>query len=121
VSFEKVMDVVFDAPNVAVPVGTAGGAQLAFVFQSCDIGLRSQIASCEWATTAVRHRQIGLSSVMLHCIRHTRDAVIIIVAQYLALSRIDRQPIVLRHATDPDLPDKSLLMIGVFIGELGTS
>jgi hypothetical protein len=45
-SFENVMVVVFDAPNVAVPVGTVVGAQLAAVFQSPDPGLRSQVASC---------------------------------------------------------------------------
>ena len=43
---ENVMVVVFDAPNVAVPVGTVAGAQLAAVFQSLDPGLKSQLAFC---------------------------------------------------------------------------
>ena len=41
---ENVMVVVFDAPNVAVPVGTAAGVQLAAVLKSPDPGVRSQVA-----------------------------------------------------------------------------
>ena len=45
--FENVIAVVFDAPKVAVPVGTVVGTQLPIVFQSDDPGLRAQVAS--WA------------------------------------------------------------------------
>ena len=45
---ENVIVVVFDAPNVAVPVGTPGH-QLAPVSKSPDLGLRSQVAFCAWA------------------------------------------------------------------------
>lgn len=41
---EKVIVVVRDAPNVAVPAGTKAGVQLAAVFQSLERGLRSQVA-----------------------------------------------------------------------------
>ena len=43
---ENVMVVVFDPPNVAVPVGTAAGVQFAAVLKSPDPGLRSQVAFC---------------------------------------------------------------------------
>jgi hypothetical protein len=43
---ENVMVVVFDAPNVAVPVGTVAGDQLAAVSKSPDPGLWSQVAFC---------------------------------------------------------------------------
>jgi hypothetical protein len=47
---ENVMVVVFDAPNVAVPVGTAvAGDQLVAVSKSPDVGLRSQVAFCAGA------------------------------------------------------------------------
>ena len=42
-----VIYVVFDAPNMAVPVGTAAGDQLAAVSKSFEPGVRSQVAS--WA------------------------------------------------------------------------
>ena len=44
----NVMVVVFDKPNVAVPVppGTVGGHELVAVSKSPDAGLRSQVASC---------------------------------------------------------------------------
>ena len=45
VALENVIVVVFDAPNVAVLVGTAAGAQLAAVSQSEVPGLSSQVAS----------------------------------------------------------------------------
>jgi hypothetical protein len=46
---EKVMVVVFDTPNVAVPVGTSAGDQLVAVSKSPDVGLRSQVAFCAGA------------------------------------------------------------------------
>jgi hypothetical protein len=42
-----VIDVVFEEPKVAVPVGIVCGVQLVLVFQSLDPGLVSQVAS--WA------------------------------------------------------------------------
>ena len=43
---DKVMVVVFDAPNVAVPDGTASCTQLEAVFQSLDAGVEPQVAFC---------------------------------------------------------------------------
>jgi hypothetical protein len=43
---ENVIVVVFDAPNVAVPVGTVGGAWFAALLNSPDAGFRSQVAFC---------------------------------------------------------------------------
>ena len=43
---EKVSDVVFDAPKVAVLVGTDAGVQLPAVFQSLEPGLRSHVCAC---------------------------------------------------------------------------
>jgi hypothetical protein len=45
VALENVSVVMFDAPNVAVLVGTAAGVQLAAVSQSELPGLNSQVAS----------------------------------------------------------------------------
>ncbi len=45
VTVENVIVVMFDAPNVAVPVGTVGGVQLSAVSQSGFPGLGSQMAS----------------------------------------------------------------------------
>jgi hypothetical protein len=44
---ENVIDVVFDAPKLAVPVGTVCGVQLVLEFQSLDPGLVPQVAP--WA------------------------------------------------------------------------
>jgi hypothetical protein len=49
------MDIVFDAPNMAVPVGTVAGTQLAASFQFPDPGLRRQVASCPEHPAAPRH------------------------------------------------------------------
>jgi hypothetical protein len=46
VRVEIVIVVVFEAPNVAVPFGTAAGAQFAAVSKSPDPGLRSHVAFC---------------------------------------------------------------------------
>ena len=46
VSVEKVMAVVFEAPNVAVPVGTVPVDQLAAESKFPDAGIRSQVAFC---------------------------------------------------------------------------
>jgi hypothetical protein len=40
------MQVIFDAPKVAIPLGTVGGFQFEAVFQSADAGFNSQVASC---------------------------------------------------------------------------
>ena len=45
VTVENVIVLVFDAPNVAMPVGTVAGVQLSAVSQSEFPGLRSQVAS----------------------------------------------------------------------------
>ena len=45
VTAEKVSDVVFDAPKIAVLVGTLAGVQFAAVFQSLVAGAISQVAS----------------------------------------------------------------------------
>jgi hypothetical protein len=42
---------VFDAPNVAVPVGTVAGDQLPAVSKSPEVGLLSQVASCAGASS----------------------------------------------------------------------
>jgi hypothetical protein len=54
------MEVIFDAPKLAVPLGTVGGFQFEPVFQSPDAGINSQVASCAFdfqaqqpATTAM--------------------------------------------------------------------
>jgi hypothetical protein len=52
VNLENVMVVVFDAANVAVPVGTVAGDQLAAVSKSPDPGLRIQVAFCALAPGA---------------------------------------------------------------------
>ena len=41
---ENVIDVVFEEPNVAVPLGTVCGVQLVLVFQSLVPGLVAQVA-----------------------------------------------------------------------------
>jgi len=53
---ENVMVVVFDAPNVAVPVGTVAGVQLAAVFQSPLVGFRSLVALPPRLVSLVRTR-----------------------------------------------------------------
>lgn len=42
--FETLIEVVFEEPNVAVPLGTVWGVQLVLVFQAFDPGLVSQVA-----------------------------------------------------------------------------
>jgi hypothetical protein len=48
----NVIEVVFDAPKNAVPVGTVAGVQLAAVLKSPELGLASQVASCARAGDA---------------------------------------------------------------------
>ena len=45
--------VVFDAPKIAVPVGTTAGFQLVAVLKVPEPGLSSQVASCARAGIAV--------------------------------------------------------------------
>jgi hypothetical protein len=73
---ENVRFVVFDAPNVAVNVGTVAGVQLAAVFQTPDPGLRSQvelrvIAS---AATTLRHKAISSTNTTLRSVRDRKLA-----------------------------------------------
>jgi hypothetical protein len=52
---EKVRLVVFDAPKVAVAVGTADGDQFAAVLQLLDPGLEDHVAFCASAATVPSH------------------------------------------------------------------
>ena len=66
---EKVMVVVFEAPNVAVPVGTVADDQLVPVSKFPDPGLRSQVAFCAGAANGPSNAAISPTNTARRSIR----------------------------------------------------
>ncbi len=61
------MDVMVEEPNVALPVGTIAGAQLAAVLKSPDPGLATQIASCARVVAAAQQITEKRAQTRNHC------------------------------------------------------
>ena len=54
VALATAIDLVFEAPNVAVPVGTVAGSQLPESPKLEVAGLAVHVASCAWTADAAR-------------------------------------------------------------------
>ena len=61
------IEVVFDAPKIAVLVGTAAGFQLVAVLKLPEPGLSSQVASCACADVAASNA--AAATVLNRCVR----------------------------------------------------